>query len=111
MAEGIRYFCDNCNRNIETWSDGNPYYIDEGGKKKYAYHPDHDSLDKCIGNDSPYICLSCGEAFKVDSRTPITECPKCRVSNISAAFELSGLRCPYCKKGVFKRDPKFCLIS
>lgn len=40
MAEGIRYICDNCSRAIEAWSDGNPYYIDDSGNKKYAYHPD-----------------------------------------------------------------------
>ena len=25
---------------IEAWDEGNPYYINEDGKKQYAYHPD-----------------------------------------------------------------------
>ncbi len=53
---------------VEAWSDGNPYYIDGGGAKLYAYHPDHDSLAQCIGNDDPHLYLSCGREFMVDSR-------------------------------------------
>jgi hypothetical protein len=29
-----------CGRKIDAWSDGNPFYIDETGKKQYAYHLD-----------------------------------------------------------------------
>jgi hypothetical protein len=36
-----------------------PYDIDEVGANVYAYHPDHDELEKCIGNDEPHVCLSC----------------------------------------------------
>ena len=68
MAEGLRYVCGECAHAVEAWSDGNPYYIDGGGAKLYAYHPDHDSLAQCIGNDDPHLCLSCGREFMVDSR-------------------------------------------
>ena len=93
------------------WSDGNPYYIDEAGQKQYAYHPDHERLAQCIGNDTPHLCLACGAAFMVDSRSPTNACPDCGVPEIEATYELGGLRCLYCKAGEFSRDPEFCAIS
>ena len=77
MAMCICWVCNSCSKEIHAWSDGNPYYIDENGEKQYAYHPDHDALDRCIGNDSPHLCLECGEEFMVDSRAPTEACPKC----------------------------------
>ena len=111
MAEGIRYVCGACHRASEAWSDGNPYYIDETGRKQYAYHPDHERLARCIGNDTPHLCLACGEEFNVDSRAPTAECPKCTSDDIADTFRLSGRRCPYCKAGVFTVDPDFHCIS
>ena len=111
MAEGIRFVCNNCGRSIEAWSDGNPYYIDEAGDKKYAYHPDHEGLARCIGNDSPHLCLACGAEFKVDSREPIMECPGCKDDEIVRTYELEGRRCSYCKQGVFYIDTDFRRIS
>ncbi len=111
MAEGIRFVCNNCGRLIEAWSDGNPYYIDEAGEKKYAYHPDHKGLARCIGNDSPHLCLACGAEFNVYSREPIIECPVCNDDEIVRTYELEGTRCPYCKQGVFNIDTDFSYIS
>jgi hypothetical protein len=34
MAEERQYVCNSCGHSIETWSDGNPYYIDKTGAKK-----------------------------------------------------------------------------
>lgn len=110
MAGCIRYVCQNCGFDLESWDEGSPYFIDERGKKRYAFHPDPDR-DKCIGNDSPYICLECGKQFKVDSRAPRTNCPKCKSVDIVDTSDLQGKRCPKCKKGVFMRDPDFFLIS
>lgn len=111
MAQGIRFVCNSCGRAIEAWSDGNPYYIDEADCKQYAYHPDHERLAMCIGNDSPHLCLVCGKKFNVDSRTPTTECPKCAASDIADTFELSDKRCPYCKEGFFDVDDDYSCIS
>ena len=36
MAQAIRYVCGGCGHRTEAWSDGNPYYIDETGRKQYA---------------------------------------------------------------------------
>ncbi len=111
MAEAIRFVCTNCHHAIEAWSDGNPYYIDKSAGKQYAYHPDHERLELCIGNDSPHLCLSCGETFNVDSLAPTEECTSCAAVDIADTFRLSGKRCPYCKSGVFVADPDFYCIS
>jgi DNA-directed RNA polymerase subunit RPC12/RpoP len=111
MAEAVRYVCSSCGRAIEAWSDGNPYYIDKRGRKQYAYHPDHESLARCIGNDSPHLCLACGETFNVDSRSPTAECPRCKAGDIADAFQLHSRLCPYCKAGVFAQDSDYHCIS
>ena len=100
MAAGISFVCRGCDKTIEAWDDGNPYYM-EDGQKRYAYHPNHDLLDLCIGNDSPHLCLSCGHQFMVDSNAPITVCPECKARKIVCTMKLDGKACPYCKKGVF----------
>jgi predicted Zn-ribbon and HTH transcriptional regulator len=111
MAQAKRFVCGTCRRAVEAWSDGNPYYIDESGCKQYAYHPDHERLARCIGNDSPNLCLDCGEEFKDDSRGPNAVCPKCGGDQFIPSYQLGGQRCPYCKAGVFADDPEFHCIS
>ena len=111
MAEAVRYVCTGCRKAIVAWSDGNPYYIDEAGGKQYAYHPDHERLALCIGNDSPHLCLACGKKFMVDSRAPVTECPKCGAGEIADTYQLGGQRCPYCKAGFFVADQDYHCIS
>jgi predicted RNA-binding Zn-ribbon protein involved in translation (DUF1610 family) len=111
MAQALRFVCGHCRRAIAAWSDGNPYYIDESGTKRYAYHPDHERLALCIGNDSPHLCLACGAEFEVDSRAPSAECPGCGSSEITDTYRLGGCRCPYCKAGEFAVDPDFHCIS
>jgi DNA-directed RNA polymerase subunit RPC12/RpoP len=111
MAEGVRFVCSECQRTIEAWSDGNPYYFDRAGKKRYAYHPDHENLARCIGNDTPHLCLECGEEFMVDSRAPVKSCPKCGSPRFVVTFELDGHPCPFCKSGEFHRDPDFFAVS
>jgi len=96
---------------IEAWSDGNPCYIDEAGKKQYAYHQDHELLARCIDSDTPHPCRECGAEFVVDSRSPIQTRPECGASEIAATLQLVGAKCPYCKEGVFQQDPGFCAIS
>ena len=119
MAQGYLFVCGKCDHTIESWDDGNPYYfesvITKAGevkqKKKYAYHPHHELLERCIGNDAEHLCLSCKKEFMVDSEAPITTCPKCKSSEIVDTMELEGKSCPYCKEGVFGRDPEFSVIS
>ena len=110
MAQGIRFLCENCSMNIEAWDDGNPYFFDAEGKKQYAYHPDPD-FERCVGNDSPHLCLDCGEHAMVDSKTPDARCGECGSTNIMHLSDLAGHRCPACKLGVFAQDPNYFCVS
>ena len=56
MARETLFQCIECKNEISSWDDGNPYYFTRTGKKKYAYHPDPKS-ERCVGNDSLYLCL------------------------------------------------------
>lgn len=111
MADAIRYVYNHCQHSIQAWSDGNPYYIDEIGQKQYAYHPDHQGLARCIGNDAPHLCLACGHGFQVDSREPASACPTCGASQFVDTYHLKGCSCPYCRTGQFLADPNFLCIS
>ena len=111
MAESVTYVCGGCGKRVGAWSDGNPYYLDESGAKRYAYHPNHEALDRCIGNDTEHLCLSCGAEFKVDSRSPVAKCPGCGSAETARTYKLEGRRCPYCKAGVFAVDPNDRCIS
>lgn len=111
MAECIRFVCSACGQSIEAWSDGNPFYIDETGDKKYAYHPNHDELAKCIANDVPHFCLDCGAESKIDSRLDTKNCPDCSSEKVVDSFRLEGVKCPKCKNGHFARDDRFHCIS
>lgn len=111
MAQAVRFVCGGCGHAIEAWSDGNPYYIDEDGSKQYAYHPDHERLARCVGNDTPHLCLSCGHDLVVDSRSPVSACPECAGSELAPTFRLDGRPCPFCEAGVFAVDPDFFCVS
>ncbi len=110
MAQCFRFQCDSCGHAIEAWDDGNPYYRDEAGKKHYAYHPSTER-ELCIGNDTPQLCLSCGAKFKSDSLAPAKNCRKCKSADFVQTGDLDGRNCPYCGKGIFRRDADFFAIS
>jgi len=111
MAEALLYICNHCGHAIKAWSDGNPYFINEDGVKEYAYHPDHERLSRCIGNDSPHLCLDCGQEFMVDSQDPAKVCVRCESNHFVDLFKLENCTCPYCKLGKFLMDPNFYCIS
>lgn len=111
MAECRRYVCDHCARAIAAWSDGNPYYRDAAGKKQYAYHPDHERLAQCVGNDVPHLCLACGRETKVDSLRPRTRCRVCKAGPLVDTWHLEAHDCPYCRAGKFEQDPTYFVIS
>ena len=110
MAECRGFVCEHCSFSIGAWADGNPYYIDEMGKKQYAYHPQQE-LELCIGNDSPYLCLDCGKQTMIDSRSPDERCGECESTNMVGLFHLGGRPCPACRIGLFCVDPKIIGIS
>ncbi len=111
MSIAYQFACDHCARRLEAWDDGNPYFLDEDGEKQYAYHPDHDRLERCIGNDSPHLCLACGTEFMVDSRSPTDRCPSCAAADIVDTVAVDGCRCPWCKVGHLAQVPGFFAIS
>lgn len=110
MAEGREYFCSRCRRKILAWDEGNPYYVDASGKKRYAYHPNPER-ELCTGNDSDYLCLECGRKFKADSELPDVKCPKCNSSSVTDTWQLEDKPCPYCCKGKFKADTDSFIVS
>jgi hypothetical protein len=110
MAEKRVFQCDTCRHSVAAWSDGNPYYL-EHGRKHYAYHPHHAALARCIGNDTPFLCLACAASFTVDSHAPRATCPECAATAIVALWCLERCRCPFCRQGHFLHDPESGAIS
>lgn len=102
MAAGFHFACDSCSKTLEAWDDGNPYYLDDGGGKHYAYHPDDENLARCVGNDSPNVCLKCGKEFMVDSESSRESCPACGANDFVETIHVNGKPCPFCKRGVFR---------
>jgi hypothetical protein len=111
MAEGRMYASSGCAFTVEAWSDGNPYYRDERGRKRYAYHPDHENLARCIGNDEPHLCTACGAIVKVDSEKRTDRCRKCKAVALVPIWEIGGRACPRCRSGVFVEDAGGGMIS
>jgi hypothetical protein len=110
MGMCVRFVCQYCGDAIDSWDEGNPYYVDSAGNKQYAYHPQPER-EHCIGIESPHLCLSCGIQFPVDSNSQVGVCPACSSADVVDTFRLGGRRCPSCKIGSFKLDPKFHCIS
>jgi predicted RNA-binding Zn-ribbon protein involved in translation (DUF1610 family) len=102
MSERLSFFCYECGKTLISYSDGNPFYLDEAGRKRYAHYPDAEKLDRCIGNDLPHICLSCGDRFVLDA-TCLSKhvCPKCNAFEVIEVRNLWAEKCPYCKMGYF----------
>ncbi|MEM7681450.1 MAG: hypothetical protein AAF288_05805 [Planctomycetota bacterium] len=117
MAMGVRWVCSHCRRTVDAWDDGNPYFLDQNGRKQHFYHPTRlEDLpgvgpDTVFGNDSDALCLDCGHDFCIDSEKPIDACPKCGESDLADTWELNGKRCPWCKRGRFVEDPEVRMIS
>ncbi len=110
MAIATQFRCSSCSLEIVAWSDGNPYYIDEGGEKKYAYHPD-ERVQLCTGNDVPNTCLACAAQVEIDSHFPHRMCPQCAQQTLVETTELDGRQCPRCNNGRFLKSPHFQIIS
>lgn len=110
MAAGKNFVCSECSHTITTWDEGDPYYRDERGRKRYAYHPSPER-ERCTGVESPVLCLNCGKEAKVDSAKPITRCRKCASEELVDTWHLEGRTCPYCRRGTFAEDPDFRMIS
>ncbi len=71
MALGLRFVCDPCGHAIDAWDEGNPYYFDENGTKRYAYQPCRER-DLCIGVESPHLWRSLFSSTRQASWPPAT---------------------------------------
>lgn len=111
MSSARRFQCTNCNHEIVAWSDYDNYFINTEGKKQYAYHPDHDALENCIGYDVPFLCIDCGEPFSIDSSKPHKNCPICNSNEICELYDIEQKNCPYCRSGKFLIDNRFYRVS
>jgi hypothetical protein len=111
LAEARFFVCGGCGFEVEVWSDGNPYYRDERGRKRYAYHPDHENLARCVGNDEPHLCMACGAEAKIDSLKRITSCRKCKGGPLVPLWNLEGNSCPRCRESHFSIDKERRAIS
>jgi DNA-directed RNA polymerase subunit RPC12/RpoP len=111
MAQGRLFRCTNCKFRVGAWSDAKAYYLSERGRKKYAYHPNHELLARCVGFDVPHLCLECGTIFDIDSQKPSSTCRTCTSTRIVDCYLADGCKCPKCKQGTLKEDPKGRAIS
>ena len=80
---------------------GTPTFWTRTAKKCYAYHPSSDRW-RCIGIDSPHLCMACGAEFDVVSRAPIGACPTCSAPDIADTWTLERKPCPHCKVGHYE---------
>jgi hypothetical protein len=107
-----RFFnCINFAQSISSKDDGNPCYFDELGVKRYAYHPDHENLSRCVDIDSPHLCLGCGACFLMDSKVKRNRCPECKSPKVKSQFTLEECVCPYSKKRIFLISFGWVVIS
>ena len=111
MAMGSTYDCSNCSFSVMVWDDSNQFYYDEKGVKQYAYHPDHDLLELCVGSDPSMFCTACGHQFIHDSDRPSSACPVCHSPETVENGNMEGRHCPKCRVGTLKLDPERFAIS
>ena len=110
MAAGMRFVCTHCAHAISAWDEGNPYYRDARGRKRYAFHPDP-ARERCTGLETPVLCLACGAERTSDSADPLTRCPACAADALCDTWALHGRTCPHCREGTFEIDPSGYMIS
>ena len=126
MASSKLITCGNCNFQIETWDDGNPYVQYPGTRKRhYYYHPAPDlqidtellewqsrMADKIQdgepirGNAPDHICLDCGTKRKLDPDHDKIRCSRkaCRSQRVVRTHELEQHTCPKCNQQDWKVD-------
>lgn len=110
MAQGIVFVCSTCAHEVEAWDEGEPYYFDAQGEKRYAFHPDPERA-LCTGLEISGLCLRCGAEVLSDEAAPPAPCPQCGQGEVVDACALDGRTCPFCKAGTFHADPDALRVS
>ena len=133
MACSVIHRCPVCSFEIEAWSDGNPYILDDRNRPKFYYHPCESERIEIIascewarsktdaelsqilelksGIMSDMICLECAGKFKCDTEKKKPKCRKCGSENVHDQFLLEGVTCPKCHRGQFPDVPERGAIS
>lgn len=110
MAEGRTFVCTNCSHSLQAWDEGDPYYVDKRGKRRYVYHPSPER-DRATGVEWPALCLGCGLEITQDSAAAVEQCARCASQEIVDVWAVDGRVCPYCRAGTFAVEPDSFAIS
>ena len=131
MPKLLRFSCDSCNFELETWEHGLMYVTDKKCKRIECPHPGesykiarvlkideseilgfpymhipnpdlYPLLNERVGVISDCICLDCAALSKLDYQQDERKCVECESSNILPVDNLEGIKCPKCKTGVFE---------
>ena len=101
MAAGRIYRCGSCGLRLEAWDEGEPYYFDERGEKRHAHHPSPER-ERCVGTESPHLCMDCAAEFLAGDADAPPACPACGSSRVLWTWLLEGRACPRCRTGAFE---------
>jgi hypothetical protein len=71
----------------------------------YGRSPTRDEYNRALqlygGNESAFLCLSCAEVNRVDSKRDPMKCKKCGASLLREVSGLAKTECPKCQQGCF----------
>jgi Zn finger protein HypA/HybF involved in hydrogenase expression len=71
----------------------------------YGRSPTRDEYERAFqlygGDESGFLCLSCAEVNRIDSKPHPMKCKKCGASSLREVSGLAGTECPKCRQGRF----------
>ena len=71
----------------------------------YGRSPTRDEYERAFqlygGNESAFLCLSCAEVHRIDSKRDPMKCKKCGASSLREVRKLAEKECPKCRQGRF----------
>jgi hypothetical protein len=71
----------------------------------YGRAPTRDEYERAFqlygGNESGFLCLSCAEVNRIDSKRDPMKCKKCEAETLQHVRELAETECPKCRQGRF----------
>jgi hypothetical protein len=125
MAQCTKFICDQCGFSVDWCDDGNRYLEWPPGIRNYLYHPadipeterimnliygrspSQDEYKRAFqlygGNESEFLCLSCAEVNRIDSKRDPMKCKKCGASSLREVSGLAKTECPKVPGRAFRR--------
>lgn len=133
MPKLLRFVCDSCDFELETWENGTMYATNKKGRRIEVRHPGesyqvakilkikesdifgfpymripnpdlYPLLNERVGVISDCLCLNCLEVSKLDFEADERKCHECGTDNIVPVDTIAGMECPKCKKGTFNYE-------